>query len=83
LPTAGDSDDVFVDAKRERAYVIGGEGRISVYERVNGDNYKTIANIPTVQGARTGLFSPDLDELFIAVREEGSEAAAIRVYKPQ
>ena len=83
LPSVGDSDDVFFDAKRRRVYAIGGQGKLSVYEQGNSDNYKELANIATVPGARTGFFSPDLDRLFVAVRQQGSESAAIRVYRPE
>ena len=80
LPAIGDSDDVFYDKARRRVYATGGEGGISVYQQENADHYKEIAKIPTVKGARTGFFSPDLRQLFVAVRQQGSESAAIRVY---
>ena len=83
LPVIGDSDDVFYDIARKRIYATGGEGGISVYQQENADHYKEIAKIPTVKGARTSFFSPDLSELFVAVRAEGSEPAAIRVYSTQ
>jgi DNA-binding beta-propeller fold protein YncE len=83
LPVIGDSDDVFYDADRKRIYATGGEGGISVYQRENADHYKEIAKIPTVKGARTSFFSPDLSKLFVAIRAEGSEPAAIRVYSTQ
>jgi hypothetical protein len=31
LASAGDSDDVFYDAKRRRVYVIGGEGAVDIF----------------------------------------------------
>jgi DNA-binding beta-propeller fold protein YncE len=80
LPVIGDSDDIFYDQARKRIYAIGGEGGISVYQQENADHYKEIAKIPTVKGARTSFFSPDLSALFVAVRAQGSEPAAIRVY---
>jgi DNA-binding beta-propeller fold protein YncE len=80
LPVIGDSDDVFYDGARKRIYATGGEGGISVYQQENADHYKEIAKIPTVTGARTSFFSPDLSELFVAVRAQGSKPAAIRVY---
>lgn len=83
LPVIGDSDDVFYGIARKRIYATGGEGGISVYEQETADHYKEIAKIPTVKGARTSFFSPDLSELFVAVRAEGSEPAAIRVYSTQ
>jgi DNA-binding beta-propeller fold protein YncE len=80
LPAIGDSDDVFYDKSRKRVYATGGEGGISVYQQQGQDHYKEIAKVPTVRGARTGFFSPDLNLLFVAVRRQGSEPAAIRVY---
>ncbi len=83
LPVIGDSDDVFYDGARKRIYATGGEGGISVYQQENADHYKEIAKIPTVKGARTSFFSPNLSKLFVAVRAEGSEPAAIRIYSTQ
>jgi DNA-binding beta-propeller fold protein YncE len=80
LPAIVDSDDVFYDKARKRIYATGGEGGISVYQQQDPHHYKEVAKIPTVKGARTGFFSPDLNLLFVAVRRQGSEPAAIRVY---
>jgi hypothetical protein len=33
-------------------------------------------------GARTSLFVPELDRLYVAVRASGAEPAAIWVFKP-
>jgi hypothetical protein len=41
-----------------------------------------MGRVPTVPGARTGLYSRDLDRLYVAVRKHGAEPAAIRVYAP-
>ncbi|MGI9071772.1 MAG: YncE family protein [Bryobacteraceae bacterium] len=83
LPVVGDSDDVFYDKARKRVYATGGEGGISVYQQQDSDHYKQIANVPTVKGARTSFFSSDLSQMFVAVRRQGSEPAAIRVYSAQ
>lgn len=82
LPTVGDCDDVFYDQARKRIYASGGEGSISVFEQQDADHYAELARIATVKGARTSFFSPELDRLFLAVRQQGSQPAAIRVYAP-
>jgi len=82
LPTVGDCDDVFYDKAGKRIYAIGGEGAISVFEQQDPDHYKESARITTAKGARTGFFSPELDRLFVAVRRQGNESAAIRVFAP-
>ncbi|MDQ6700495.1 MAG: YncE family protein [Acidobacteriota bacterium] len=83
LPAAGDCDDVFYDAGHKRIYASGGEGAITVFRQQDADRYTEIAKIATVKGARTSFFSGDLGRLFLAVRRQGSEEAAIRVYTVQ
>ena len=78
--TCGDSDDVFLDAKRKRVYVVCGAGFIDVFDAQAGA-YQRLARIQTVSGARTGLFIPALDLLAIAVRASGKEPAAIWLYR--
>jgi len=83
LPTCGDADDVFFDAKRRRLYVSCGEGVVDVLQ---GDTagYHSLARIPTHSGARTSLFVPELDRLFVAARAGllGSDAALL-VFRPR
>jgi hypothetical protein len=79
--TCGDADDVFVDRKRRRVYVSCGEGVVDVLEPGEAD-YKRLARVPTVSGARTSLFVPELDRLFVAVRATSDEPAAIWVFRP-
>src|SRR5438128_210337 len=81
VETCGDADDVFVDPKRRRVYVSCGEGVIDVLEP-GESGYQEIARVPTVSGARTALFVPELDRLFVAVRAGWNEPAAIWVFRP-
>ena len=78
--TCGDADDVFVDDRRQRIYVICGEGFIDVFEA--RPDYARLARIATRRGARTGLFNPALDRLLIAVRASEHKPAALWVYRP-
>lgn len=82
FPTVGDSDDVFFDAKRKRIYAIGGQGRVFVHQMTAPDHFAKLAEISTRPGARTGYYSAELDLLFVAAREQGQDAAAIYVYRP-
>ena len=83
LPAVGDCDDVFYGKARKRIYASGGEGEISVLEQKDPDHYAELARIATVKGARTSFFSPELDRLFLAVRREGSQSAAVQIFVPQ
>ena len=81
IETCADSDDVFFDSKRSRAYVSCGEGVIEVIAD-QGKSYVKDAKVATISGARTSLFVPEFDRYFLAVRSSGSEPAAIWVFRP-
>jgi YVTN family beta-propeller protein len=79
--TCRDADDLFVDAKRHRVYVSCGDAHLDVFELKDG-SFRRMARLPTAHGARTSLFVPELDRLFLAVRARAGEKAAIWVYRP-
>jgi DNA-binding beta-propeller fold protein YncE len=62
-----DCDDIFYDEKRDRLFVICGAGSIAVIDQVDSDNYKANMPMATASGARTGLFVPELNSVFVAV----------------
>jgi hypothetical protein len=78
--SCGDADDLFVDATRQRVYVSCGEGFVDVFEWHAG-KYLRMEHIATAAGARTSLFVPEFDRLFVAVRNSWSEPAAIWVFR--
>lgn len=79
----GDTDDVFFDAKRGCYYVSCGEGAVDVVDRT-GNGLVRRDRIKTASGARTSLFVPELDRLFVAARAGGPGAdAAILVFRPE
>lgn len=78
---SGDSDDVFYDSKRHRVYAICGAGKIDIIEQTDASNYKAITKIDTADGARTGLFVPERESLFVAVPHRRSQQAEIRRYQ--
>jgi DNA-binding beta-propeller fold protein YncE len=81
-PTCGDADDLFPDAKRHRLYVSCGAGAVDVFQR-DASGLRPLARIASSFGARTSLFVPELDRLFVAARAHplGAEAA-ILVFRP-
>ncbi len=83
LPAIGDCDDVFYDERRHRIYAIGGEGGISIFDQQDADRYTEAGRIKTVSGARPGLYSSDLDRLYVAIRRHDGQSAEIRVYSPK
>ncbi len=81
LDSPGDADDVFYDSARHRVYVSGGEGSIGIFQQKGADHYDPVAKIPTAAGARTALFVPELNRIYLAVPHRGSQSAEIRVYE--
>jgi DNA-binding beta-propeller fold protein YncE len=73
-----DADDVFVDATRNRIYVICGQGVVDTY-RYSGDTYSRVGRLVTSGGSRTGLFIPELDRLIVAIRAARGEPASVWV----
>lgn len=81
--SCGDADDVFFDSTRDRIYVSCGDGSVDVMAR-DAQGFQPDIRVPTSSGARTSLFVPDLDHLFVAARAGwlGSQAALL-VFRPE
>lgn len=79
--TCGDVDDLFLDARRQRVYVSCGQGFIDVLA-ARDPAFARLGRIATVAGARTSLFVPEADRLFLAVRAQAGQPAAIWIYRP-
>lgn len=81
IDISGDTDEIFYDSNRHRVYAVCGAGKIDTVQQIDSNNYKTLAKIDTAEGARTGIFMPERDTLFIAVPRRGSRNAEIRSYQ--
>ena len=81
IDISGDPDEVFYDKKRHRIYAVCGAGEIDIIEQAGVNTYKAFAKVDTADGARTGLFVPERDILFVAVPHRGSQQAEIRCYQ--
>ncbi len=82
VPCAGDTDDLFYDARHDRVYVLGGEGYVDVFDARPSSKYVRLARIATRAGARTGLWSNELDRLFVAWPLRDGHPAEIHVLAP-
>jgi hypothetical protein len=80
LPVCDDADDVFTDLARRQIYVSCGEGVVAIFGM--DDPIAARGQVKTVSGARTSLFVPERDRLYLAIRASGGEAAAIWVFRP-
>jgi len=81
LDLCDEADDVFFDARRRRLYVSCGAGVVDVFQR-SAQGWARVGRVPTASGARTSLFVPELDRLFVAVRGGWRESAALWAFRP-
>ncbi|MCP8937388.1 YncE family protein [Alsobacter sp. SYSU M60028] len=76
--TCEDADDVFIDPRRPLIYVVCGEGLVAVHNAGDGN---TLERVKTSPGARTGLYVPEMDRLFVAAptREREAEILVLKL----
>lgn len=80
--TCGDADDVFFDKTGARIYVSCGSGEVAIFTKAP-DGFRSLGSVPTVSGARTSLYVPEWDRLFVARRASLlAHDAAILVFRP-
>jgi DNA-binding beta-propeller fold protein YncE len=80
LDLSSDADDVFLDEASGRVYVSCGAGSIDVFQRGEKGAYASAGRVATAPGARTCLYSPGEEKLYLAVPHRGEQRAEIRVY---
>jgi DNA-binding beta-propeller fold protein YncE len=73
LPCAENSDDMGYDPVRKRIYITG-DGSASVIVQQDADHYVSVAEVPTGYRAKTSIFVPELNRLYIAVSSRGKRA---------
>jgi len=82
LPCAVNSDDMGYDPVRKRIYITG-DGEASVFKQQDADHYVHIAEVPTGYRARTSIFVPELNRLYLGVASRGKrEAGKLAVPEP-
>jgi hypothetical protein len=77
----GDTDDLFYVPTSGRIYLTGGDGCISVFE-APADACRLLANVPSARGARTSIYLPHQNRLYVAVPHRDNQQAEIRVFSP-
>ncbi len=76
-----DTDDLFFDPVRRCLYVTCGEGFLDVFQQGDADRFTRSARVPTAAGARTSLFVPAENQLYLDVPHRGAQKAEIRLYR--
>jgi DNA-binding beta-propeller fold protein YncE len=84
FPCAGVNDDMSYDPALKRIY-ISGDGATSVFQQRDANHYEHIADVPTGYRAKTAIFVPELNRLYVAVSGKGKPKGqlALQVYQTQ
>jgi DNA-binding beta-propeller fold protein YncE len=79
-PASVDADDLYYDAERRHLYLIAGSGEVDVFPIAANGKLLPMQTIKTAFGAKTGLFVPQQNKLYIPVAGGSGRAAELRVY---
>jgi DNA-binding beta-propeller fold protein YncE len=82
-PLCGDADDLFFDGLRRVVYGICGDGRVAIVPQTDASHFGRARRLSTADGARTGLFSPELKTLFVAAPARAGRPARLLVYRTE
>jgi WD40 repeat protein len=77
LKCDGDIDDIYYDKKADKIFASCGAGYLDVYKQDSTNHYVLSKQISTARGARTSLFVPELQTLFLACPAKGDAYAHI------
>jgi len=83
LPIGGWVDSVFYDSARGRVYASTGVGEVFTYERQSNGSYTALEPVDTAVMAKTALYSPELNRLFVAVPHLGGRTSEVLVFRPE
>jgi DNA-binding beta-propeller fold protein YncE len=78
FPISGLNDDMWFDTAKKRIYATGTE-TTTVFEQEDADHYKHLADVPTGFRAKTSIFVPELNRLYVAVSGKGKANAKLAI----
>jgi DNA-binding beta-propeller fold protein YncE len=82
LPCCGDADDVLLDPAAQRAYVVGGDGAITVIGASDPQRYAVLGSVDTSSGARTGLMDAAGRIVVACPHHTFGRDAEVRIFQP-
>lgn len=77
---SGDADDIYYDRADSLIFVSCGSGYIDIFKQLNSRKILLKEKIRTSPGARTSLYVPELNKLFVAARKYDSQNAKVIEY---
>jgi DNA-binding beta-propeller fold protein YncE len=83
LPIGGWVDSISYDSARGRIYASSGVGEVFTYQRQTDGSFKALDAVDTAVMAKTSLYSPELERLFVAVPHLGETISKVLVFRPE
>jgi hypothetical protein len=80
LRSAAGADDLFYDPAFSRVYLISGAGEVDSYQLGGAKALRPLGTLHTAAGAKTALFVPSQNLLYVGVPGADGHPAEIRVY---
>ncbi len=80
LDIDNDVDDIFYNPTSKQIYISCGGGYVDVVNQVDANNYTINGKVSSHSGARTSLFTTELNQLFVASPSGLSGKASILIY---
>lgn len=83
LPIGGWVDALFLDSQHQLIYASCGVGELYTYKVTAGNSYKEMPPVDTAVMAKTSLYAPTLDRIFVAVPHLGDTSAKVLVFQTE
>jgi len=81
IAAAGGADDLFYDAALRRVYLISGAGEVDAFQIDGKRALHALGVVHTAPGAKTALFVPAQNLLYVGVPSDATHPAEVRAYK--
>ncbi|SDR68194.1 hypothetical protein [Opitutus sp. GAS368] len=78
LPCVGVNSDISRDVARSRIYISGSE-TVSVFSQRDADHYEHLAEVPSAWRAKSSIFVPELNRLYVAASGKGRPDAKLQL----
>lgn len=85
MPIPRGVDDLVFDPRTQRLYAScwGNGGSVAVFHEDSSDQYTSLGDVPTGQGAKNEVLVPQLHRLYVTVPPTGSAPGQVYVYEVQ
>src|SRR5258708_1095019 len=77
-PCVGVNSDISRDVANERIYITGSE-TVSVFAQRDADHYEHLAEVPSAWRAKSSIFVPELNRLYVAASGKGRPDAKLQL----